>query len=82
MSRMIGLLVTAILLAGAAIGQSPNVSQVLMYSATTTNLKVNVLNSSGTAVIGSYNLPRAIPSIYSQNAISADISDPRFAPLF
>ena len=81
MSRMIGLLVTAILLAGAAIGQSPNVSQVLMYSATTTNLKVNVLNSSGTAVIGSYNLPRAIPSIYSQNAISADISDPRFVAI-
>ena len=61
--------ITAAMLAGVVMAQSPNVSQVLVYSSTLPNLKVP-----GTSV----NLPRAVPSIFTETAVSTNGADASF----
>jgi len=64
------------LLLAAGNGQaqnSPNVSQVLMYSATQPSLTVPTLNGSN-----SFTLPRAVPGIYTETALPASLSDSSF----
>jgi hypothetical protein len=63
-------LLAAVALAGAASGQSPSVSQVLMYSATTPGLNVPGSNP--------FTLSRAVPSIFTENRVSTSLSDPAF----
>jgi hypothetical protein len=67
------LLVASVLAAGSAKAQAPSVSQVLMYSATTPNLKVNTLNGSSP-----FTLNQAVPSIFTQNRVSTSLADPGF----
>ncbi len=54
-------------------GQSqsaPNVSQVLMYSATMPSLQVPTLTGAS-----SFTLPRAVPSIFTETALTANLAD-------
>jgi hypothetical protein len=65
------------ILVGAVNGQaqnSPNVSQVLMYSATQPNLTVP--SSTGA---GSFNLARSVPSIFTETVSPASLTDSTFA---
>jgi hypothetical protein len=49
---------------------APNVSQVLMYSATTGNVTVPTLNGSNSFV-----LPKAVSSIFTETALPANLAD-------
>jgi hypothetical protein len=57
-------------LTGYALAQSPSVSQVLVYSATT-----GAINIPGSPP---YTLQRAVPSIFTENRVSTNLSDPQF----
>jgi hypothetical protein len=59
----------AVILTGVVNAQSPNVSQVLVYSATVPNLKVPGANVT---------LPRAVPSIFTETAVATNGSDANF----
>jgi hypothetical protein len=74
MSGELKLLAGALVWVVAANGQStsPSVSQVLMYSATTPNLTVQSLTGP------SFNLPQAVPGIYSETAVAANSSNSNF----
>lgn len=50
--------------------QSPNVSQVLMYSSTTPTLTVQTLTGSP-----SFSLHNAVPNIYTETALTANLAD-------
>jgi hypothetical protein len=73
-SVRLSLVLTAALVAGsgnAGAQGPPNVSQVLMYSATIPNLTVPT--STGNVV-----LKLAVPSVYTENGVSTSPSDPNF----
>ena len=70
---MLRILAAATLVIGFAKGQAPSVSQVLMYSATTPGLKVQTLTGAS-----SFTLPRAVPSIFTENGVSTSLSDGNF----
>ena len=63
-------LLAALLSVEAVDAQAPNVSQVLVYSATLPNLNVP-----GSSV----SLPRAVPSIFTETGVSTGLADPNFA---
>jgi hypothetical protein len=69
-SHSIKVAVVGVFLAGFAGAQSPNVSQVLMYSATTPGLNVPAASP--------FTLQRAVPSIFTENRVSTSLSDPLF----
>ena len=72
MSKKTVVFVLTVFLAASAAAQqqAPNVSQVLMYSATTPNLSVSTLTGAN-----GFTLPRAIPSIYTETAVNANLAD-------
>ena len=76
MSHIMKVLVVATIASGLASGQSPSVSQVLMYSATTPGLNVPTLNGTN-----SFTLSRAVPSVYTENVRSTNINDPAFTDI-
>ena len=69
MNRCFQVSIAAAMLAVAAYSQSqsPSVSQVLMYSATISNLPAN-----------GFSLPNAVPSIFSETGTTANSADPSF----
>ena len=73
MSRKLEVLAAAVFLIVAAKGQAqsaPSVSQVLMYSATQPSLTVPTLTGAG-----SFTLPRAIPSIFTETLAPSNLAD-------
>ncbi len=64
------LLVAAILFTAIAYGQSPSVSQVLMYSATNPSITVPTLTGAS-----SFTLSRSVPSIFTETAAAANLAD-------
>jgi hypothetical protein len=72
-SHTLRILVASVLFTGLASGQSqsaPSVYQVLMYSATTPGLTVPTLTGGST-----FTLQRAVPSIFTQTASTANLAD-------
>lgn len=51
--------------------QAPNVSQVLMYSSTLPTL-------TGSTLTGTFTLSKAVPSIFTENVISTNVTDANF----
>ena len=73
MSHKLTVIAAAVLCTGFARGQSqsaPNVSQVLMYSATTPSLSVPTLTGAS-----GFTLPRAVASIFTETAVPANLAD-------
>ena len=67
----IKLLVVTVFVVGFAKGQpesAPSVSQVLMYSAAKSNLTVPTGS-------GTFNLPRAVPSVFTESAVPASLGN-------
>lgn len=77
MPRTIQVMVALAFLNIAANGQSqsPNVSQVLMYSATSPSLSVQTPQN------GTFTLSRAVASVYTETATAASPSDPAAGPI-